>query len=65
MSYSVHFGHIVYILTPITFQGHSVTFTAQIWSGWLISSKFSQPFHSDTVGRCDGADVQGNQILTL
>ncbi len=30
----------------------------------LLSSKFSQPFHCDWVGRCDGVDVQHNQILT-
>ncbi len=49
----------------MTFQCHPVTFRGQILSRLLFSSKFTQPFHFDREGRCDGVDVKCDEMLTL
>ncbi len=41
----------------LSFERYPVNFTLQIFSGMLLRSLFSHPFHSNRVGRCDIVDV--------
>ncbi len=42
-----------------------MSFTVQSLFGLMLGPQLSEPFHFELGGRCNGEDVQHNEIVTL